>query len=68
MNDRLRTARRLGFWRVWGPLVACVVLTGIALSLLIISGASPARILLLAIALGCPVVLAILWRMHHTGT
>jgi hypothetical protein len=66
MKNSLGYWARPDWWRVWGPLIACVVLTATGLGLLIISGADLAHILLLVAVLTCPLALAILWQMHRT--
>lgn len=52
------------FWREWGPLMVCAVLSGAALYLLALSSAPLAGVVLAALALGCPLVAAVAWWLH----
>ncbi|MGH2523620.1 MAG: hypothetical protein ACRDH2_14040 [Anaerolineales bacterium] len=53
------------FWREWGPVMACALLTGAGLYLLIIADIPLAAFVLFTLALGCPLAVALVWRLQR---
>ena len=51
-----------GFWREWGPVMACALLTGAGLyGLLLLASAPLVPFGLFALALGCPLAAGLFW-------
>ncbi len=51
-----------GFWREWGPVIACALLTGAGpYGLLALADLPLAAFVLFALALGCPLAAGLAW-------
>lgn len=53
------------FWREWGPLMACALLTGAGLyGLLLLANIPLAAFVLFALTLGCPLAAGVAWWLQ----
>ena len=53
------------FWREWGPVIACALLTGAGLYALAFANVPRAAFLLFALALGCPLAAGLAWWLQR---
>lgn len=64
MEAGMMNARQV-FWREWGPVLACALLTGAGLYALAFAQAPLAAFLLFALALGCPLAAGLAWWLQR---
>lgn len=60
-----RTNAQQDFWREWGPVLACALLTGAGLYALAFANAPLAAYVLLALALSCPLAAGLAWWLQR---
>lgn len=54
-----------GFWREWGPVVSCALLSAAGLYVLFVSNTAVASTLLVVLVLGCPLAIALMWQAQR---
>lgn len=59
-NNIVKNTRSI-FWREWGPLIACALLTTVGLYGLVLIRTPLAAFILFALALGCPIAAGLAW-------
>lgn len=59
---------RRAFWREWGPLIVCALLTGAGLYFLAFTSIPLAAYVLFALALGCPLAAGLAWWLQRRKT
>jgi len=64
MEAEMMNAQR-AFWREWGPVIACALLTGAGLYFLAFTGIPLAAFVLFALALGCPLAAGLAWWLQR---
>lgn len=58
-----------GFWREWGPVMACTLLTGAGLyGLLVLANLPPANFILFTLTLGCPLAAGLAWWLQSRAS
>ncbi len=58
-----------GFWREWGPVIACALLTGVGLyGLLVLANVPLVAFGLFALTLSCPLVTGLAWWLSGRVT
>ena len=58
-----------GFWREWGPVMACALLTGAGLyGLLLLANTPFVTIGLFVLTLGCPLAAGLVWWLSGRAT
>ena len=58
-----------GFWREWGPVIACALLTGAGLyGLLLLANVPLVPFGLFALTLGCPLAAGLVWWLSGRAT
>ncbi|HEX9616828.1 MAG TPA: hypothetical protein VGA03_05385 [Anaerolineales bacterium] len=60
-----RVTGRQAFWREWGPVLACALLSAAGLYLLAFTSTPFATYILFALALGCPLVVGLAWWLQR---
>ena len=59
------TKTQRAFWREWGPVLACALLTGAGLYALAFANAPLAAYVLFGLALGCPLAAGLAWWLQR---
>lgn len=61
-QDRMNSKQ--AFWREWGPVLVCALLSAAGLYLLAFASTPLATFIFFAVALGCPLVVGLAWRLQ----